>query len=114
MSEPLSDSALDQLFRTARTFNGYLDQPVSDAQLHAIWDLMKTARGHRMAKSGIETACWDLEAKKLGVPLWKHLGGVNQTIECGVSIGIQDSVEQLIEKIRVEVEAGRGRHGTPP
>ena len=41
MSEPLSDSALDQLFRTARTYNGYLDQPVSETQLHAIWDLMK-------------------------------------------------------------------------
>src|SRR3546814_3743028 len=41
MSEPLSDSALDQLFRTARTYNGYLDKPVSETQLHAIWDLMK-------------------------------------------------------------------------
>ncbi len=74
-----------------------------------VWDLMKWARGHRMAKSGIETACWDLEAKKLGVPLWRHLGGVNQTIECGVSIGIQDSIPQLLEKIRVEVDAGYKR-----
>ncbi len=74
-----------------------------------VWGLMKWARGHRMAKSGIETACWDLEAKKLGVPLWKHLGGVNQEIECGVSIGIQDSVEQLLEKIRIELEAGYKR-----
>jgi O-succinylbenzoate synthase len=74
-----------------------------------VWDLMKWARGHRMAKSGIETACWDLEAKKLGVPLWRHLGGVNQVIECGVSIGIQDSVEQLFEKIRVELDAGYRR-----
>ncbi|HVF46642.1 MAG TPA: o-succinylbenzoate synthase [Pyrinomonadaceae bacterium] len=74
-----------------------------------VWDLMKWARGHRMAKSGIETACWDLEAKKLGVPLWRHLGGVNQTIECGVSIGIQDTVAQLLDKIRVEVEAGYKR-----
>jgi 3-hydroxypropanoate dehydrogenase len=41
MSEPLSDSALDQLFRTARTYNGYLDKSVAEAQLHAIWDLMK-------------------------------------------------------------------------
>lgn len=41
MSEPLSDSVLDQLFRTARTYNGYLDKPVSEAQLHAIWDLVK-------------------------------------------------------------------------
>lgn len=41
MSEPLSDRALDQLFRTARSFNGYTDQPVSEAQLHAIWNLLK-------------------------------------------------------------------------
>ena len=74
-----------------------------------IWDLMKWARGHRMSKSGIETACWDLEAKKLGVPLWRYLGGVNQVIECGVSIGIQDTVEQLFEKIRVELDAGYKR-----
>lgn len=41
MTTPLSDTALDQLFRTARTYNGYLDKPVSEAQLHAIWELMK-------------------------------------------------------------------------
>jgi len=74
-----------------------------------VWDAMKWVRGHRMAKSAIETACWDLEAKKLGVPLWRHLGGVNQVIESGVSIGIQDSVEQLLEKIRVEIDAGYKR-----
>lgn len=41
MSQPLSDAALDQLFRTARTYNGYLDKPVSADQLEAIWELMK-------------------------------------------------------------------------
>jgi 3-hydroxypropanoate dehydrogenase len=41
MTQPLADAALDQLFRTARTYNGYLDKPVSTEQLHAIWDLMK-------------------------------------------------------------------------
>lgn len=41
MSQPLDDAALDQLFRTARTYNGYLDKPVAAKQLHAIWDLMK-------------------------------------------------------------------------
>jgi 3-hydroxypropanoate dehydrogenase len=38
---PLNDAALDQLFREARTYNGYLDKPVSDAQLNEIWELMK-------------------------------------------------------------------------
>ena len=41
MTQVLSDAALDQLFRTARSYNGYLDKPVSTEQLHAIWDLMK-------------------------------------------------------------------------
>jgi 3-hydroxypropanoate dehydrogenase len=41
MSAPLPDAALDQIFRTARTYNGYVDKPVSTDQLRAIWDLMK-------------------------------------------------------------------------
>lgn len=41
MNKPLDDNALDQLFREARTYNGYLDTPVSKQQLEAIWDLMK-------------------------------------------------------------------------
>ena len=41
MSEPLSDTALDRIFRTARSYNGYIDQPVTEDQLHAIWELMK-------------------------------------------------------------------------
>lgn len=41
MNQPLSDAALDQLFREARTYNGYLDKPISQDQLIAIWDLVK-------------------------------------------------------------------------
>ncbi len=41
MSQPLESAALDQLFRTARTYNGYLDKPVSPDQMTAIWDLVK-------------------------------------------------------------------------
>ncbi len=41
MAQPLADAALDQLFRTARTYNGYLDRPVAAEQLDAIWELMK-------------------------------------------------------------------------
>lgn len=74
-----------------------------------VWDSMKKVRGNRMAKASIETACWDLEAKNLDVPLWRHLGGVNREIACGVSIGIQDTVEQLFEKIQTELDAGYQR-----
>jgi 3-hydroxypropanoate dehydrogenase len=41
MANPLDDGALDTLFRTARTYNGYTDEPVGEDRLHAIWELMK-------------------------------------------------------------------------
>ncbi|HKS29890.1 MAG TPA: o-succinylbenzoate synthase [Pyrinomonadaceae bacterium] len=72
-------------------------------------ELMRRVRGHRMAKAAIETACWHLEANRLNLPLWKHLGGVRAEIPCGVSIGIQDSVEALLEKIERELSAGYQR-----
>jgi 3-hydroxypropanoate dehydrogenase len=37
----LDDKSLDVIFRTARTYNGYTERPVSRAQIEAIWDLMK-------------------------------------------------------------------------
>jgi O-succinylbenzoate synthase len=71
--------------------------------------LMRAVRGNRMAKAAIETACWDLEARRKNVPLWKLLGGTRAEIACGVSIGIQDTQEILLEKIGREVEAGYQR-----
>lgn len=41
MSDVLNDNALDQLFRTARTQNTYQDRPIEDAQLRALYDLLK-------------------------------------------------------------------------
>jgi len=79
-----------------------------ESAAHA-FSLMKPVRGHRMAKATIETACWDLEAKSAGVPLWKHLGGTRTEVASGVSIGIQDTPEILLEKIRKEVDAGYQR-----
>lgn len=66
-------------------------------------------RGNRMAIGGVEAAIWDLEAKSKGVPLWQHLGGSLTTINCGVSIGLQESPEVLLEKVTREVESGYQR-----
>jgi O-succinylbenzoate synthase len=66
-------------------------------------------RGHRMAQAGMETALWDLEAKVRGLPIWKTLGGTRMAIECGVSIGIQPSVDSLISKIDKELDSGYRR-----
>jgi o-succinylbenzoate synthase len=71
--------------------------------------LMSQVRGHRMAKAVLENAVWDAEAKQKRQPLWKLLGGTRSEIPCGVSIGIQDSVEQLLEKVETELAAGYQR-----
>ncbi len=62
-----------------------------------------------MAKAGLETALWDLEARLRVTPLWKLLGGTREKIDCGVSIGIQPSIDKLLEKIDTEVKAGYRR-----
>ena len=66
-------------------------------------------RGHNMTRGGIETAVWDLQARVNNEPLWKTIGGVRREIACGVSIGIQDSVEELLGKIEGELAAGYQR-----
>ena len=71
--------------------------------------LFKQIRGHRMAKAAFENAVWDLEAQVERVPLAKLLGGTRKVIPCGVSIGIQPSLEQLMDKIATELDAGYQR-----
>jgi O-succinylbenzoate synthase len=67
-------------------------------------------RGHNMTRGGVETAIWDLQARLKNVPLWKAIGaGARHEIACGVSIGIQDSIAQLLDKIETELAAGYQR-----
>jgi O-succinylbenzoate synthase len=71
--------------------------------------LLARTRGHRMAKAALENALWDIEARIRQQPLWKLLGGTQREIPCGVSIGIQDSPEQLLDRIHTELAAGYRR-----
>ncbi len=66
-------------------------------------------RGHNMAKAAVEMACWDAYSRQRGEPLSKALGGTRAEIESGVSIGIQKSVGQLLEKIETELACGYRR-----
>ncbi len=66
-------------------------------------------RGHRMAKAALENAVWDLEAQVKRVSLSELLGGTREVIACGVSIGLQPSIPQLLDKIETELAAGYQR-----
>jgi O-succinylbenzoate synthase len=71
--------------------------------------ILGQVRGNRMAKATLENAIWDLDAQRQGISLSQLLGGVRETIACGVSIGIQPSVGELMELIEREVAAGYQR-----
>lgn len=84
--------------------------------LEKIWDSpadlaerFRPVRGHNMAKAALENALWDIEAQSRGVSLAVLLGGTRDEIPCGVSIGIQNSPEDLLEKIGTEIMAGYQR-----
>ncbi len=75
-----------------------------------VYPLTAHIRGHNMARGGIEAAVWDLQARVNGNPLWREIGGgARKQIPCGVSIGIQDSVPELLSKIDTELAAGYQR-----
>jgi O-succinylbenzoate synthase len=74
-----------------------------------VWPLLEQIRGHNMAKAAAETAIWDVEAKLKNIPLWKLLGGTQQEIPCGVSIGVKDSLDELSANVKKELAAGYQR-----
>jgi len=74
-----------------------------------VWELFAGVRGHNMAKAGLETAIWDAEAKQQNMALAKLIGGTREEIPCGVSIGIQPTIEGLAKKVEESLAAGYQR-----
>lgn len=66
-------------------------------------------RGHEMAKSGIENALWDAEAKLSGISLSRLLGGSREEINCGVSLGIRENPKSLVARVHQELSNGYQR-----
>jgi o-succinylbenzoate synthase len=71
--------------------------------------IFRAVRGNPMAKAALENAIWDLEAQREGVSLSRLLGGVRDSITCGVSLGIQPSIHELLAIIEEELAAGYQR-----
>jgi O-succinylbenzoate synthase len=74
-----------------------------------VFPALARVRGHNMAKAAVEMAAWDLYARLQGQPLSAVLGGTRDRIASGVSIGIQDSLDQLVAKVEKELAAGYRR-----
>ncbi|MES4887315.1 o-succinylbenzoate synthase [Streptomyces sp. NPDC096012] len=65
----------------------------------AVAPALAPVRGHRMAKAAVEAAVLDAELKAAGVPLSRHLGATQSHIVSGVSVGIHESVPELLNTV---------------
>ncbi|MHA6318114.1 malonic semialdehyde reductase [Altererythrobacter sp. CAU 1778] len=63
MSDQLGADALDQIFREARSYNGWLDKDVSDDQIRQIYELLKMAPTSANMQPGRFVWCKSQDAK---------------------------------------------------
>ncbi|AHH99100.1 o-succinylbenzoate synthase [Kutzneria albida] len=75
----------------------------------AVGGLLAPVRGHRMAKSAVETAVLDAELRAMGMPLSQYLGATATEVVSGVSVGIQDTVPELLDAVEEYLDAGYAR-----
>jgi O-succinylbenzoate synthase len=80
-----------------------------DVRAEGMAELMKPVRGNQMAKAALENAVWHLESLARGVPLHRLIGGTLTEIPCGVSLGIQGTIDRLLEIVERELAAGYRR-----
>ncbi|MCZ4550072.1 o-succinylbenzoate synthase [Gordonia rubripertincta] len=71
--------------------------------------LVDKFKGHRMAKAALETAVLDAELRIAGLPLSGYLGGVRPAVPVGVSVGITDTIEKLLDNVQGYLDEGYGR-----
>ncbi|MBO2454241.1 o-succinylbenzoate synthase [Actinomadura barringtoniae] len=72
----------------------------------AVAPALEPFRGHRMAKAALEMAVLDAELRDRGVPLARELGAVHDRVPCGVSVGIMNSVPELLDAVSGYLDAG--------
>jgi o-succinylbenzoate synthase len=71
--------------------------------------VLKPFLGGQMAKAALETAILDAQLKDQGISLAKYLGATKTKVECGVSVGIANNLEALVEEVKSYVDSGYRR-----
>ena len=74
-----------------------------------VGELLASVKGHRMAKAAIETAVLDAELRASNLSLGEYLGAIRETVDCGVSVGITDTVDELVEQVAGYIADGYRR-----
>jgi len=81
-------------------------------------EFIESLPGSKFAKTGVETAFWDIEARRAGKPLYELLGGTSKPVESGLAVGLYDDIADMLRTIdrylqdgykRVKIKIERGR-----
>ena len=99
-AEPLySEEYVDGAQQVMRDFLIPRLWPVESLTALRVGPALAPVRGHRMAKAALEMAVLDAELRATGTPLAEYLGGVREAVPAGVSVGIQESIPELLEAV---------------
>ena len=66
-------------------------------------------RGHNMARAALEIALTDLELRRSGISLASHLGADRDRVPCGVSLGMEEDLDDLLALVGRFLESGYRR-----
>jgi o-succinylbenzoate synthase len=72
---------------------------LEDPDASAVNLALSRFKGHPMAKAALETAVLDAELRAYGQPLARYLGATRTSVECGVSVGIHNSIAELLDTV---------------
>ena len=77
-----------------------------DVQAQQVAHLLEPIQGHRMAKAAVEMALLDAELRSQGRSFGDALGAVRTVVDCGVSVGIMDSIDELLDAVGAYLDEG--------
>ncbi|WP_424530415.1 o-succinylbenzoate synthase [Sphaerisporangium viridialbum] len=107
MSEPLySSEYVDGAAEVMRRFLIPALTALPSLDAYAVGRALEPFKGHRMAKAALETAVLDAELRAAGRSFGGFLGASRDRVPCGVSVGIMDSIPQLLDAVAGYLDEG--------
>ncbi|MFG1695202.1 o-succinylbenzoate synthase [Nonomuraea sp. NPDC049309] len=105
MSEPLySSEYVDGAAEVIRRF--LLPALPQNVDANQVARALEPIKGHRMAKAAVETAILDAQLRAAGESFGRFLGASKTRVPCGVSVGIMDSIPQLLDAVAGYIDEG--------
>ena len=110
-AEPRPEYSSEYLDGAAQVISEFLVPQLAgrDIDAHRFAADVSHLKGHRMAKAAVETALLDAQLRGEGVSLAEHLGAVRDRVPAGVSVGIMDSVDELLRHVQGYLDDGYRR-----